>query len=244
MDEWFRAGDIPTGDTDGLPDNHVITIRDRRIYIENATLVQNNVATDTYTLDLDSEWDGISPVVIFGPCPGYESLYQNGPTTIPAAAMRTAGPLDVSVMGYDSTGKVRLVTIEALGIMNVVDSGCYSGVTPDEPDTLLGQIVAAGNAANEAAGTASSAAKAANDAASKANTASESASKAASSASDSAQAATNATDAANTAAQAANEAAEEARNAAEMVTTDKDFYFDYDTVGDISYLTLVDESED
>ena len=40
------------------------------------------------------------------------------------------------------------------------------------------------------------------------------------------------------------EGAEEARAAAGMVSTDKTIFLAYQTVGDIEYLTLVDESED
>lgn len=49
---------------------------------------------------------------------------------------------------------------------------------------------------------------------------------------------------ATTAADDALDAAEEARAAAGMVSTDKTIFLAYQTVGDIEYLTLVDESED
>lgn len=152
-------------DDDKLPYNHVISVVDREISIDVPELVQNNVATDTYTLDLDGEWDGISPVVIFGPCESaVEVAYTNGPTTIPADVTKAYGPVDVSVVGYDSTGTVRIVTIAAPKAMNVLESGCYTGTTTEDPDpSLIGQIVAAGDAANKAAEAANTAAGNANE---------------------------------------------------------------------------------
>ena len=42
----------------------------------------------------------------------------------------------------------------------------------------------------------------------------------------------------------ATDAAEEARAAAGMVSTDKTIFLEYETVGDVSYLTLTDKGED
>ena len=49
---------------------------------------------------------------------------------------------------------------------------------------------------------------------------------------------------ASMAADDAAEAAEEARAAAGMVSTDKTIFLEYETVGDVSYLTLTDKGED
>lgn len=189
-------------DDDKLPYNHVISVVDREISIDVPELVQNNVATDTYTLDLDGEWDGISPVVIFGPCESaVEVAYTNGPTTIPADVTKAYGPVDVSVVGYDSTGTVRIVTIAAPKAMNVLESGCYTGTTTEDPDpSLIGQLVAAGDAANKAAEAANTAADNANE---KAQLAVEKADASAANADEKATLATDAAGAANT---AANEA--------------------------------------
>lgn len=202
-------------DDDKLPYNHVISVVDREISIDVPELVQNNVATDTYTLDLDGEWDGISPVVIFGPCESaIEVAYTNGPTTIPADVTKAYGPVDVSVVGYDRTGTVRIVTIAAPKAMNVLESGCYTGTTTEDPDpSLIGQLVSAGDAANKAAEAANTSAGNANEKAQYATEcgelAVEKAGVAEASAANADEKATLATDAAS----AANTAANEARQA-------------------------------
>lgn len=108
-----------------------------------------------------------------------------------------------------------------------------------------------GEQAEDATRAASSAASSANAAASAANSAAGSAGSAASAAQQAASAANGAAGAANSAASAATEAAQDALDAAEqaiaaagMVSQDKTIFLSYDTVGDIDYLTLTDESED
>ena len=118
MSKWYSFEELkrartpmPLDSETGLPDNHVITVSERTIRIDGRKLVQNNVSTDTYTLDLDAEWDDITPVVIFSNSEGdYKVAYENGPTKIPAAVMAVIGAVDVSVFGLDSTGAVRVVT--------------------------------------------------------------------------------------------------------------------------------------
>ncbi len=98
--------------------------------------------------------------------------------------------------------------------------------------------------ANEAASDALAAADDANEAAEAANTAAGAANTAAGKANTATAAANTATSNANEAASDATDAAEEARAAAGMVSQDKTIFISYDTVGDIDYLTLTDESED
>lgn len=101
MSKWYKASEIerlknltPRDGVTGLPDNHVITVSERVISVDNTELVQNNIATDTFTLILDAEWDGITPVVIFTNDQGdYQVAYENAPTKIPAAAMAGLGRL-------------------------------------------------------------------------------------------------------------------------------------------------------
>lgn len=196
MSDWVDAN-RPTvlSSAEGIPDNHVVTIRERRITVDFPTLIQNNIKTDTVTLDLDSEWDEISPVIIFT-SKGYSVsvMYTGDPVFVPSDITIDTGSVDLSVMGYDSTGAVRLVTVEAPGVFNVIQSGAFTGETAEEPSPdLLGQVV---SAANDAA----NAAKSANDAATKATNATTSASEA--------------TESANTAATKANAAADRANTAA------------------------------
>lgn len=159
MSKWYKASEIerlknltPRDGVTGLPDNHVITVSERVISVDNTELVQNNIATDTFTLVLDAEWDGITPVVIFTNDRGnYQVAYENAPTKIPAAAMAGIGSVEVSVFGLDSTGAVRVVTKAAPNTMNVVKSGKFVGEVSSDDASLLGQILAAAEAANEAA---------------------------------------------------------------------------------------------
>lgn len=159
MSKWYKASEIerlknltPRDGVTGLPDNHVITVSERVISVDNTELVQNNIATDTFTLVLDAEWDGITPVVIFTNDQGnYQVAYENAPTKIPAAAMAGIGAVEVSVFRLDSTGAVRVVTKAAPNTMNVVKSGKFVGEVSSDDASLLGQILAAAEAANEAA---------------------------------------------------------------------------------------------
>ena len=159
MSKWYKASELerlntpmPMDGVNGLPDNHVITVSERTIEIDESELVQNNVSTDTFTLELDAEWDDITPVVIFSNSKGdYKVAYENGPTKIPAAAMAVIGSVDVSVFGLDSTGAVRVVTKAAPNTMDVVESGKFVGEISEDDVSLLGQILAAVEAANEAA---------------------------------------------------------------------------------------------
>ena len=159
MSKWYKASELerlntpmPMDGVNGLPDNHVITVSERVVEIDEPELVQNNVSTDTFTLELDAEWDDITPVVIFSNSNGdYKVAYENGPTKIPAAAMAVIGSVDVSVFGLDSTGEVRVVTKAAPNTMDVVESGKFVGEVSEDDISLLGQILAAVEAANEAA---------------------------------------------------------------------------------------------
>lgn len=156
MNEWIDlktyekilAAQAPSllSSTEGLPDNHVITIREREISVDFTQLIQNNIKTDTVTLDLDAEWDGIHPVILFGSSEEYGVCavdYTGDPVHVPASAMEHVGPLDLSVMGLDDSGSVRLVTIAAPGTFEVVESGEYIGEISEDDACLLGQILSA-----------------------------------------------------------------------------------------------------
>lgn len=117
--------------------------------------------------------------------------------------------------------------------------------------SIKSQVQTATNSANTAAGKANTAASSADDAADRANDAAGDALDAADQATDAAAAANAAAGSANAAASSANSAAAEAEDAAAeaiaaagMVSQDKTIFLSYDTVGDIDYLTLTDESED
>ena len=184
INNWVHASDLmemiksanstsTLSSEEGLPDNHVITIRERELTVDFPELIQNNIKTDTVTLDLDTEWDGIQPVIIFGPnASGTIAVeYTGEPVHIPGAVMQYVGGLDCSVMGLDDSGEVRLVTKAAPNTFEVVESGEYIGQISEDDVSLLGKILSAIKDVETATGDASSAAEAATDAANAANAA-------------------------------------------------------------------------
>ena len=185
-----------------MPTNHVISIRDQHISVCDARVVAGSKDFDTFTVDADSEWDGLSVVVAFGS--GDEKVlvsYGGEPAEIPRQVISSPGWLEVSVVGYGAGGEVKATTVAARHAINVLPDGRVpDNPYPDSPD-LLGQLVEAADKATDAAG--------------KADKAAESASAAASAATSAADAATKAADRADESAKGADEAAEDARNAAQ-----------------------------
>lgn len=49
-----------------FPFLHTITVVDRVVSVDKPELVQNNIKTETVTLNLDSEWEGLSTVINIG----------------------------------------------------------------------------------------------------------------------------------------------------------------------------------
>ena len=228
MSKWYKASELerlrtlaPRDGINGLPDNHVITVSERTIRIDERELVQNNVSTDTYTLELDAEWDDITPVVIFSNSEGdYKVAYENAPTKIPAAVMAVIGAVDVSVFGLDSTGAVRVVTKAAPNTMNVVESGKFVGEISEDDVSLLGQILQAVSDAKAAAQTANTAAENAGTTVDQLKESVETfLSKSQTSVDNAVSSAGNATSAANTATQKANAAADNADKSADAADT-------------------------
>lgn len=136
-----------------FPFLHTITIVDRVVSVDKPELVQNNIKTETVTLNLDSEWDGLSCIINIGNSDTPTSLIWSGqPVTIPAELMTDIGTLNVSVVGYGDDGALRAVTKKADAMFTVVASGYVEGDEPvPDPTTILGQLVEAANNANEAA---------------------------------------------------------------------------------------------
>ena len=163
-------------DQNEIPDNHALTVRDRVLSTDLRRVVQNNVKTDTVTLDLDGEWDDCTVYVTFndetarsGP---WSFEWRGQPLTIPSAIGAVVGPVAVSVVGYGSDGELRLVTEAAPSLLDVVKSGYVEIVDDNEENQdILSQMVAAGQADEDDAEAAYAAASAANTAASSANAA-------------------------------------------------------------------------
>lgn len=182
-------------DQNEIPDNHALTVRDRVLSTDLERIVQNNVKTDTVTLDLDGEWDDCTVYVTFndetarsGP---WSLEWEGQPLTIPSAIGAVVGPVAVSVVGYGSDGELRLVTEAAPSLLDVVKSGYVEIVDDNEENKdILSQMVAAGKKAEDAAEAADAAATSATSAASSANTAAASANAAAATANGAAEDAT------------------------------------------------------
>lgn len=163
-------------DENEIPDNHALTVRDRVLSTDLGRIVQNNVKTDTVTLDLDGEWDDCTVYVTFndetarsGP---WSLEWKGQPLTIPSAIGAVVGPVAVSVVGYGSDGELRLVTEAAPSLLDVVKSGYVEIVDDNEENKdILSQMVAAGKKAEDAAEAANAAATSATSAASSANSA-------------------------------------------------------------------------
>ena len=78
---------IPEDDdpNEKFPFLHTITVVDRTVCVDNPELVQNNIRTESVTLNLDSEWDGLSCLINIGNDDNPVSLIWSGqPVTIPA----------------------------------------------------------------------------------------------------------------------------------------------------------------
>ena len=189
-----------------MPTNHVISIRDQHISVCDARVVAGSKDFDTFTIDADSEWDGLSVVVAFGS--GDEKVlvsYGGEPAEIPRQVISSPGWLEVSVVGYGAGGEVKATTVAARHAINVLPDGQVpDNPYPDSPD-LLGQLVEAADKATDAAGKADKAAESASAAASAATSAADAAAKAADRADSSADAADKAAENANQAALAAGE---------------------------------------
>lgn len=135
-----------------FPFLHTISVVDRVVSVDKPELVQNNIKTETVTLNLDSEWEGLSTVINIGNKKPVSVIWSGEPVVIPAELMTTVGSLDVSVVGYGDDGGIRAVTKKATSIFNVVASGFVEGdeAVPD-PTTILGQLTEAADRANQAA---------------------------------------------------------------------------------------------
>lgn len=227
-----------------IPDEHIVTVRERRLSVDYPYIIQDNMNTDVLKLDLDGEWDGLTVVVYIGYTGDLKDYEWKG-SALTLPVYQNPGTLDVTVVGLSADGKTRLVTVEAKAVMTVLKAGEHEGSVPEEdrPD-LLAQILAAKEGAEGATSAANSAASAANSAAENADAKATAANSAASAANEAATAANGAATAANAAASDASEAAEEARAAAGMISEDKTIYMGYDDVGDVSYLTLYEDDEE
>ena len=215
MSKWYSFKELKRARTPmlldsetGLPDNHVITVVERVISVDDSELIQNNVRTDTITLNLDAEYDGLNVIVIFTKPNNInvQVAYNGQPVHIPGSVMELTGSVAVSVVGLDAEGETRAVTKAAPDTFQVVASGAYTGKISQDDVDLLGQILQAVSDAGTAITAAETATAAATNATSQATSAATSANQAASSANSAASSA-------NSAATKANSAAVDAQNA-------------------------------
>ena len=222
MSKWYSFEELkrartpmPLDSETGLPDNHVITVVERVISVDDSELIQNNVRTDTFTLNLDAEYDDLNVVVIFTKPNNInvKVAYNGTPTHIPGSAMELVGSLACSVVGIDADGEVRAVTKAAPDTFQVVKSGAYDGSVTSDDAELLGQILQAVSDAEDAITAAETATTAAETATTEATNATSQAKSAATSANQAASSANSAASSANSAAARATSAAVNAENA-------------------------------
>lgn len=180
--------------------------------------------------------------------------------TLDPKFLSVPGIIKTAYFRLTASGKVETTPDIWINVLPDAESQAEDPTGPyvSEVESLIAQLNAiksqmqtATNSANTAAGKANTAASSADDAADRANDAADDAADAADQATDAAAAANAAAGSANAAASSANSAAAEAEDAAAeaiaaagMVSQDKTIFLSYDTVGDIDYLTLTDESED
>lgn len=102
--------------------NHVIKVVNRKITVDDYRIIANGINTDTITLDLDSEWDGLQVYVLLGPkgtC--FRSKWSNMPLTIPDKLLEKTGFIPVSIVGVSPLRRV--TTRSADRALRVVASG-------------------------------------------------------------------------------------------------------------------------
>lgn len=132
---------------------HTIRVHRHRMRVDDPVIVAGEMGHDAVSLDLDTEWDGLSVAVTFGEGDKAVTLAWAGePVTIPAQCVAEPGRLAVAVAGYAGGGTVRVLTERDERIMRVVPAGDSQGAeaVPDTPD-MLGQLVEARDEAAAAA---------------------------------------------------------------------------------------------
>ena len=102
--------------------NHHVIVRNRGISVVGPVMVQSNVAVDTVTVSVDSEYDGLQVALVIG---GTQIMYDGEPVTVPSSELERAGDLPLTVLGL-SSGK-RVVTASAESAFRVVASGAFEG---------------------------------------------------------------------------------------------------------------------
>lgn len=127
--------------------NHHVIVRNREISVVCPVMVQSNVAVDTVTVSVDSEYDGLQVALVIG---STQLMYDGKPVTVPSSELERTGDLPLTVLGLSS--HKRVVTASAESAFHVVASGALEGENPvpDSPD-MLQQLANAYKAANEAA---------------------------------------------------------------------------------------------
>ena len=103
---------------------HTITVRDRRISIDNRLIASGGVGSDYLSLDLDADWDGLSVSVILGEGADAQSAEWDGePMEFPADFAQAPGWVPVSVVGMAPDGGVRMTTFRCDRLLQVAEGG-------------------------------------------------------------------------------------------------------------------------
>lgn len=135
--------DLDIFENENIPIKHIIKVENRRVYVDNEDIIQNNVNTDIVELNLDSEWIDIKPILIlYRDDHEFSIIYEGSSIVIPKDLISEPGFISVSVIGYDLSGTTKLVTVNAPCVFRVIVSGKSEGIIPEPNSTdILGQIL-------------------------------------------------------------------------------------------------------
>ena len=78
---------------------HKVIVRDRKITVDNPKIVQNTSESDQIVLDLDSDWDSVTPVIVLGSGSKAQVAYYDDETVFPEDLTEKVGPVPLSIVG-------------------------------------------------------------------------------------------------------------------------------------------------
>lgn len=135
-----------------FPINHTIRVDGRRLSVDDPRLVQNNVNTETVTLELGTEWDGLNVVLNLGRSSGKPVAlpWTGEPLVVPSQVVRMPGLVNASVVGYGDDDR-QVVTVAAPSLFHVVESGFADmGADPvPESQSMLNRLLEAAEKAEK-----------------------------------------------------------------------------------------------
>lgn len=102
---------------------HKVIVRDRKITVDNPKIVQYTSKSDQIVLDLDSDWDSVTPVIVLGSGSKAQVAYYDDETLFPEDLTEKVGPVPLSIVGIGDDAKVKIVTMASPMAFRIVPSG-------------------------------------------------------------------------------------------------------------------------